>query len=112
VRSHGPRRDAGLRIAAKALGSTDLSGSVMYASGYPCSMCHTAMLLAGVKQVYFAYSNEDGEPYDLSAARGYEELARPEGRRELPVIGHRVRDAGEDLYQAWQKAVDEDRATV
>ena len=84
----------------------------MYASGYPCSMCHTAMLLAGVKQVYFAYSNEDGEPYDLSAARGYEELARPEGRRELPVISHRVRDAGEDLYQAWQKAVDEDRATV
>ena len=92
--------------------STDLSGAVMYASGYPCSMCYTAMLLAGVKQVYFAYSNEDGEPYDLSAARGYEELARPEGRRELPVIGHRVRDAGEDLYQAWQKAVDEDRATV
>ncbi|KOC20319.1 CMP deaminase [Comamonas testosteroni] len=101
-----------LRIAAKAQGSTDLSGSVMYASGYPCSMCHTAMLLAGVKQVYFAYSNEDGEPYDLSAARGYEELARPAGRRELAVIGHRVRDAGEDLYQAWQKAVDEDRATV
>ncbi len=101
-----------LRIAARQLGSTDLSGSVMYASGYPCSMCHTAMLLAGVKQVYFAYSNEDGEPYDLSAARGYEELARPAGRRELAVVGHRVRDAGEDLYQAWQKAVDEDRATI
>lgn len=101
-----------LRLAAKAQGRTDLSGSIMYASGYPCSMCHTAMLLAGVKQVYFAYSNEDGEPYDLSAARGYEELARPEGKREMPVIRQRVRDAGEDLYEAWQKAVDENRATI
>ena len=101
-----------LRIAARQLGSTDLSGSVMYASGYPCSMCHTAMLLAGVKKVFVAYSNEDGEPYDLSASRGYDELARPEDKREMPVINHRVRDAGEDLYEAWQKAVDEDRATV
>ena len=101
-----------LRVAAKAQGSTDLSGSVMYASGYPCTMCHTAMLLSGVKKVFVAYSNEDGEPYDLSASRGYEELARPAERRELPVINQRVRDAGEDLYEAWQKAVDEDRATV
>ena len=101
-----------LRIAAKAQGSTDLSGSVMYASGYPCSMCHMAMLLSGVKKVFVAYSNEDGEPYDLSASRGYEELARPAERRELPVVNQRVRDAGEDLYEAWQKAVDEDRATV
>ena len=101
-----------LRIAAKAQGSTDLSGSVMYASGYPCTMCHTAMLLSGVKKVFVAYSNEDGEPYDLSTSRGYEELARPAERRELPVVNQRVRDAGEDLYEAWQKAVDEDRATV
>jgi tRNA(Arg) A34 adenosine deaminase TadA len=94
-----------LRIGAKAQGSTDLSGAVMYASGYPCSMCYTAMLLAGVKQVYFAYSNEDGEPYDLSAARGYVELAKSEEQREMALIGQRVRDTGEDLYEAWQKAV-------
>lgn len=101
-----------LRIGARTQGSTDLSGSVMYASGYPCSMCATAMLLAGVKKVFVAYSNEDGEPYDLSASRGYVELARPESKREMPIINQRVRDAGEDLYEAWQKAVDENRATV
>lgn len=101
-----------LRIAAKAQGSTDLSGSVMYASGYPCSMCHTAMLLAGVKKVYFAYSNEDGEPYDLSAARGYVELAKAEDQRELAVVSHRVRDEGEDLYESWQNAVNGKHAAV
>lgn len=92
-----------VRAAAKAQGHTDLSGAVVYASGYPCTMCYTAMLLAGVKQVYYAYSNEDGEPYDLSAARGYDELRKAPEARELQLIPLPVRDDGEDLYEAWQK---------
>lgn len=93
-----------VRMAAKAQGDTDLSGSVVYASGYPCSMCLTAMYLAGVKEVYYAYSNEDGEPYDLSAARGYVEIARPIEEREMPLRSLPVRDEGEDLYEAWERA--------
>ena len=64
-----------------------------------------AVRLAAKAQGSYAYSNEDGEPYDLSAARGYEQLARPEGEREMALVSHRVRDDGEDLYDAWQKAV-------
>jgi len=94
-----------LRIAAKAQGGTDLSGSVVYASGYPCPMCLTAMYLAGVKEVYFAYSNEDGEPHDLSAERGYLEIARPLEQREMPVRSLPVRDEGEDLYEAWSHSM-------
>ena len=96
-----------VRAAAKALKSTDLSGCTVYASGYPCSMCLTAMYLAGVKTVYYAYSNEDGEPYDLSAERGYLEIARPPEQREMPLHALRVRDAGEDLYEAWKKVAPE-----
>lgn len=92
-----------VRAAAKALGSTDLSGSTMYASGYPCPMCHTAMYLAGVREVYYAYSNEDGAPYDLSAERGYVEIARPPEEREMKLHALRVRDDGEDLYEAWKR---------
>ena len=93
-----------VRAAAKVLGTTDLSGTTVYASGYPCSMCLTAMLLAGVKKVYYAYSNEDGEPYDLSAERGYLEIARPLGEREMKIEGMRVRDRNdEDLYEAWKR---------
>ncbi|MND43069.1 Guanine deaminase [compost metagenome] len=95
-----------VRAAAKALGSTDLSGSVVYASGYPCSMCLTAMYLAGVSKVYYAYSNEDGEPYDLSAERGYVEIARPLEEREMKLIYQPARDAGQDLYEAWQQTQD------
>ena len=92
-----------VRAAAKALGSTDLSGCTVYASGYPCPMCLTAMYLAGVKEVWYAYSNEDGAPYDLSAERGYLEIARPPAQREMPLKELRVRPEGEDLYEAWRK---------
>lgn len=93
-----------VRAAAKVLGSTDLSGTTVYASGYPCSMCLTAMYLAGVKKVFYAYSNEDGEPYDLSAERGYVEIARPIEEREMKIEGMRVRDRNdEDLYEAWKR---------
>lgn len=92
-----------VRAAAKALNSTDLSGCTVYASGYPCSMCLTAMYLSGVKEVYYAYSNEDGAPYDLSAERGYVEIARPLEQREMKLHELRVRDQGEDLYEAWKK---------
>ncbi len=92
-----------VRAAVKAQGHTDLGGSVVYASGYPCPMCLTAMYLAGVKEVWYAYSNEDGAPYDLSAERGYLEIARPPAQREMPLKELRVRPEGEDLYEAWRK---------
>lgn len=92
-----------VRAAAKALNSTDLSGCTVYASGYPCPMCLTAMYLAGVKEVFYAYSNEDGAPYDLSAERGYQEIARPLEQRQMKLHGLPVRLPGEDLYEAWKK---------
>ena len=91
-----------VRAAAKVLNSTDLSGTTVYASGYPCPMCLTAMYLAGVEKVYYAYSNEDGAPYGLSAERGYVEIARPLAQREMKLHGLRVRDDGDDLYEAWK----------
>ena len=96
-----------VRAAAKALNSTDLSGTTVYASGYPCPMCLTAMYLSGVERVYFAYSNEDGAPYGLDAKRGYAEIARPADQREMKLIGLRARDSGEDLYEAWKKIAPE-----
>lgn len=96
-----------VRAAAKALGTTDLSGSIVYASGSPCSMCCSAMFLSGVSRVYYAYSNEDGAPYDLGAERGYVELAKPIEQRDMPVTHVRVRDQGEDLYDAWQSLFDQ-----
>ena len=59
-----------LRAASRALGSPDLSGCAVYASGNPCPMCMAAMRMSGVNEVAYAYSNDDGEPYGLSTAAG------------------------------------------
>lgn len=94
-----------VRAAAKALGSTDLSGTTVYASGYPCPMCLTAMYLSGVEKVFYAYSNEDGAPYGMDAKRGYVEIARPEGQREMKMQYLPARAEGEDIYYAWKKVM-------
>src|SRR5690606_31459951 len=48
-----------LRAASRLLGTPDLSGCTVYASGQPCPMCMAAMRIAGVDEVAFAYARED-----------------------------------------------------
>ncbi|WP_338864676.1 nucleoside deaminase [Myxococcus stipitatus] len=74
-----------IRRASQHLGSARLDGCVIYASGHPCPMCLAAMHLCGVQAVYFAYSNEDGEPHGLSTARVQAEMARPPQAQSLPI---------------------------
>ncbi|MCS3433426.1 nucleoside deaminase [Klebsiella sp. BIGb0407] len=55
-----------LRQAGKVLGRVRLEDCIVYASGQPCPMCLAAMRMAGISQVYYAYSNQDAEPFGLS----------------------------------------------
>ncbi|CAJ0789442.1 Guanine deaminase [Ralstonia psammae] len=91
----------GIRQASHALATPDLRGVVMYASGHPCPMCFAAMHRCGIRAAYFAYSNEDGEPFGMSTAALYAEMRRaPEGG-ELQL--HSSKPTGEQgLYEAWQ----------
>ncbi|WP_244510680.1 hypothetical protein [Microvirga guangxiensis] len=76
----GRLNDAGsgaIRAASRALGSPRLDGCVIYASGHPRPMRLSAMHLTDIREVTYSYSNGDGEPYSLSAAAIYAELARP-----------------------------------
>ncbi|MDD3183296.1 MAG: nucleoside deaminase [Alphaproteobacteria bacterium] len=50
--SHG--ETASVREACKNIQSSDLSGSVLYASMQPCIMCLSAAMWAGVTRVVFA----------------------------------------------------------
>ena len=93
-----------IRAASRKLGSPDLSGCRVYASGHPCPMCMAAMRLSGVSEVYYAYSNDDGAPYGLSTAAIYADLAKPFAEQSMKISYVPVRKDGEaDLYAAWKQ---------
>ncbi|KAF2068342.1 hypothetical protein CYY_010333 [Polysphondylium violaceum] len=65
-------RDVGIKQ-----GVSVLPNCVVYASGQPCPMCLSLMYLVGIKEVYYANSNQDGEPYSLSTASILHQLSKP-----------------------------------
>lgn len=84
LHDHDPTAHAemsALRLAGKALKSVDLSGSVVYATGEPCPMCQAAIYMAGIREVYFLFSNDDGEPYHLSTSKIVTEMKRDPNER-------------------------------
>lgn len=94
-----------IRAAASTHGPEALEGSTVFASGHPCPMCLAAMRLAGVSKVCYAYSNEDGAPYDLSTSALYAELRRPLSEQSME-IRHLAQDShgAPALYAQWATA--------
>lgn len=96
-----------VREASRKLGSPNLAGTTMYASGNPCPMCMAAMRMAGVSEVVFAYSNDDGEPFGLSTAAVYADLAKPFAEQSMKIRYERTRlDTRPDIYVEWKSRQD------
>ncbi|WP_439501739.1 nucleoside deaminase [Aminobacter ciceronei] len=94
-----------IRAASQALASPRLDGCTVYASGHPCPMCMGAMRMAGITEVAYAYSNDDGGPYGLSTAAVYADLARPAPEQSMKVAYRPVRpQKGQHLYAEWKAA--------
>jgi guanine deaminase len=93
-----------IRAASRALGSLRLDGCAIYASGQPCPMCLAAMHVTGVSEVTYAYSSEDAEPYGLSRADIYAEMAKPLAQQSIKATYLPVRPDGSDLYEMWRHA--------
>lgn len=50
-----------IREACKKLGTHDLSGCTIYATGFPCPMCLGAMIWANIKKCYYGCLPTDAE---------------------------------------------------
>lgn len=107
LRTNDPTSHAELnaiRAASQKLNSANLAGCTVYASGHPCPMCMAAMRLAGISEVTYAYSNDDGAPFGLSTARIYEEMAKPFSEQPMKIRYIPVRlESRIDLYKEWQQ---------
>jgi tRNA(Arg) A34 adenosine deaminase TadA len=93
-----------IRSASQKLGSSNLEGCVVYASGQPCPMCMAAMRMAGIGEVYYAYSNEDGAAFGLSTAAIYADLAKPFSEQSMKIRHVPVRlESIADIYAQWKE---------
>ena len=92
-----------LRAASQALASPSLAGCEVYASGQPCPMCLAAMRMAGITRVRYAYSNEDAEPFGLSTAAIYADLAKPFAEQSMDILYEPI-SPEPTHYRAWKDA--------
>ena len=85
LRDHDPTAHAevnAIRQACRAIGSHDLTGAVLYASGECCPMCYAAAYWARISKVYFASRWSDyADLFD--DARIHADMARASAERQL-----------------------------
>ncbi len=58
--------------ACARLKTFDLSGAVLYTTGYPCPMCLGAILWANIEKVYYGCNLEDTDAIGFRDSRFYE----------------------------------------
>ncbi|MCF4129161.1 nucleoside deaminase [Methylobacterium sp. SyP6R] len=75
-----------IRKACKAQGSFKLRDATLYTSAEPCPMCMAAAYWAGIKEIYYASTNEDALRYgDFDDSMIYGELKKPVDERSIPT---------------------------
>jgi tRNA(Arg) A34 adenosine deaminase TadA len=73
-----------IRDACANLGTSDLSGCELYASGEPCPMCAGAIWWARLARVTYGAAMAQAEALGLGCRELCEEIARPTDARRVP----------------------------
>ena len=90
-----------LRKAGAQMETTDMSGTVLYASGQPCPMCLAAAFATKVSAIYYVFNNADAEPFGFSSQPTYDALNVRMDPPAVPMTQIRLPDrVPADLYQA------------
>lgn len=96
LRDHDPSAHAevnAIREAGRVLGTHDLRGCALYATGYPCPMCLSAIIWANIDTVYFGCEAWEAERIGFrdDAIYRFIETKRIDGTvLRLHQLGHEV----------------------
>lgn len=94
-----------IREACRKLGTFDLSGSVIYTSCEPCPMCLGAIYWAHIDRIYYGNTRQDAADIDFADNFIYEELDKPLGERQLPIVPL-LRDEALQTFRLWTEKAD------
>lgn len=104
LRDHDPSAHAevnAIRAAGRLLSTHDLSGCTLYATGYPCPMCLSAIIWANIDTVWFGCEAHEAEEIGFRDDYIYRfiESKRADGSvLRLRQMGH---DACKRLYEEY-----------
>lgn len=92
-----------IREACSKLGTYDLSGCELYATGEPCPMCLAAIMWANIKTVYVSGKAEDAAKIGFRDEAMYEYISKGHSP-EIELNIHPVdRQIAVDLYDDYAK---------
>lgn len=93
-----------IRRAQAQLQVSDLSGSIMYASGEPCPMCLAAMYFAGIEKIYYCTSVEEADEVGLGKSKViYNELKVPKEERTPSITQMPLKEGQINPMKFWQE---------
>ena len=104
--SHDPTAHAeimAIRAACRKLGTHDLTGCAVYATGYPCPMCLGAMIWANVKVCYYGNDPKEAEEIGFRDDFIYDFIKN--GRKDESVMRFEQTDHDEtaELYKEYSE---------
>jgi tRNA(Arg) A34 adenosine deaminase TadA len=94
-----------IRAAGQRLKTFRLDDCEIYTSCEPCPMCLAAIYWAGLARVYYANTRADAAGVNFRDAWLYRELARPRGRRRIP-LQPLLRAEALEVFAEWKNKPD------
>lgn len=92
-----------IRQACKILGTYDLTGCELYATGYPCPMCMAAIIWANIKKVYVSGLPKDAERIGFRDDFIYEFLKGSCVDTDIVEIIETSRTPALELYKSYEQ---------
>ncbi|MBD0268957.1 MAG: nucleoside deaminase, partial [Cyanobacteria bacterium Co-bin8] len=94
-----------IREACQALGSWQLTGCELYTSCEPCPMCLAAAYWSRVERIYYGNSREAAARFGFSSQNIYDEVAKSQEDRSLPMVPLMQPEALE-AFEEWVNKAD------
>jgi guanine deaminase len=94
-----------IRRACATLGNFELKDCTIYTSCEPCPMCLGAIYWARPARVYFGGTAADAAKAGFDDSFIYEEIARPQASRKIPMI-QMMREQALTAFRVWEEKSD------
>lgn len=90
-----------IREAGRVLGTHDLSGCEIYATGYPCPMCMSAIIWANIGKVHYSNTLAEAEEIGFRDDKIYDWLKTHDA--DIIDISRVESDKAKELYEEYGK---------